>query len=85
MAGFSVQEFTELLPSPIGSWMVGYVAMQNSPRADLDGDKDIHNLKGRGYRGEEIAGNDGTCVIVKERRPTLAGRLPRHGTRASSW
>ena len=51
--------------------MVGYVAVQNSPRADLDGNKDIQNLKGRGYRGEEVAGNYGACVNCEGTSPNV--------------
>src|ERR1700693_2615503 len=90
MAGFSIQELTELLSSPFGSRMIRYIAVQNPPRTDLDRDKDVQDLKRRCHRGEEIAGDDVTCMIANERRPTLAGRLPRpptllqvlaHGTR----
>ena len=76
MAGFSIQEFTELLSGPLGRRMIRYVAVQNPPRADLDRYKHVQDVKRRGHRGEEVAGDDGTCMIVKECRPTLARRLP---------
>jgi hypothetical protein len=34
-------------------------------------------LKDRSHRGEEIASDDGTCMIVNECSPTLTGWLPR--------
>jgi len=42
MAGFSVQEFTELLSGPLGRRMIRYVVVQDPPRANLDRDKDVN-------------------------------------------
>ena len=80
MAGFSVQEITELLSGPIGSRMICHIAVKNPPRTNLDGDKDVQDLKHSGHRREQVAGYDGTRMIVNERRPTLTGRLPRKPT-----
>ena len=77
ITGFSIQELTELLSGPIGSRMIRYIAVQYPPRTDLDRYEDVLDLKRSGHRGEEVAGDDGTCVVVNERRPTLTGRLPR--------
>ena len=76
MAGLSVQELTELLSGPLGRRMIRYIVVQDPPRADLDRDKDVQDVKSRGHRGEEVAGDDGICMIVKECRPTLTRRLP---------
>jgi len=76
MARFSIQEFAELLSGPLGSLMIRHIAVQDPTRADLDRDKDVQDLKRGCHRGEEVAGDDGTCMIVKECRPTLTGRLP---------
>ena len=80
MAGFSIQELTELLSGQIGSRMICHIAVKNPPRTDLDRDKDVQDLKRSGHRGEQVAGDDGTGMIVNERRPTLTGRLPRTPT-----
>lgn len=80
MAGFSVQELTELLSGPFGSWMISHIAVQNSSRPDLDRDKDVQGLKRRSHRGEEIASDNGACMIVNERCPPLTAWLPRTPT-----
>ena len=80
MAGFSIQELTELLSGPIGSRMIRHIAVKNPPRANLDRDKDVQDLKRSGHRGEQVAGDDLTRMIVNERRPTLTGWLPRPPT-----
>jgi hypothetical protein len=77
MARFSIQEFAELLSGPLGSRMIRHIAVQDPTGADLDPDKDVQGLKRRRHRSEEVAGDDGTCMIVKECRPTLNGWLPR--------
>src|ERR1700693_1643010 len=77
MAGFSIRELTELLSGPFGSRMIRYIAVQDPPRTDLECDKDVQDLKRRGHRDEEVAGDAVTCMIVNERRPTLPRRLPR--------
>src|SRR5271170_1790373 len=80
MTGFSIQELAELLSGPIGSGMIRYIAVEDPPRTNLDHDKDVQDLKRRGHRGEKVTGDDVTCMIVNERRPTLPGRLPRTPT-----
>ena len=68
MARFSIQEFAELLSGPLGSRMIRHIAVRDPARADLDRDKDVQDLERRGHRGEEVAGDDATCMIVKECR-----------------
>jgi hypothetical protein len=77
MVGFSIQEPIELRSVPIGSRMICHIAVKNPPRTDFDRDKDVQDLKRSGHRDEQVAGDDGTRMIVNERRPTLTGRLPR--------
>src|SRR5665213_1042347 len=36
------QELAELLGGPFGGWMLGHVAVQNPPRADLHGHENVH-------------------------------------------
>ena len=80
MVGFSIQELTELLSGPIGSRMICHIAVKSPSRTDLDRDKDVQDLKRSGHRGEQVAGDDGTRMIVNERRPTVTERLPRTPT-----
>jgi hypothetical protein len=58
------QKLAELLGGPFRGRMFSHVAMQNSARADLHRHEDIENPEIRGYRNEEIAGDDGLGVII---------------------
>ena len=55
MAGFAIQELTELLSGPIGIRMICHIAVKNPPRTNLDRDEDVQpaghipsTLPGRG-------------------------------------
>ena len=80
MAGFSIQELAELLSGPIGIRMICHIVVKNPPRTSLDRDEDVQDLKRSGHRGEQVAGDDRTRMIVNQRRPTLTRRLPRPPT-----
>ena len=49
--------------------MGGDVAMDQAPAVMLDHNKHVQQTKGRGYRNEEIAGNDSLGVQAQEGRP----------------
>ena len=52
------KELAELLHRPFSRWMRRDIDMENSPRADLHGDKDIQNPESRCRTDEEIARDD---------------------------
>jgi len=56
--------------------MFCHIAMQNPPRTDLHGNKDIQNPERRCHRNKKIAGDDPLGVVPHEGRPALAGAPP---------
>jgi hypothetical protein len=65
---FESDGLTQLLQRPGGTWMDSDVAMDQAPTVVLDHNKDVKQTKGRGYRNEEIAGNDSLSVQAQEVR-----------------
>src|SRR5262249_24119076 len=62
----------KLLHGPPSCRMLRYVAVQNSPCADLHDHKDVQHAEARRHHGGEIAGDDGVRVISYEGFPALS-------------
>jgi hypothetical protein len=56
--------------------MGGNVAVDQAPAVVLDYNKYIQQTKGRGYRDEEITGNDSLSVQAQEGRPAQITSRP---------
>ena len=61
----------ELLHGPQGCRMFGYVAVQNSARAELQQDEYIKDAEADRYGNEEVASDNSTGMVPDERRPPL--------------
>ena len=71
------QKLAELLDRPLGSRVLGDVAVQNPPRADFHRNEYVQDAERRSHGHEKVASDDGLCMIPYKGCPTLAG--------ASAW
>ena len=63
--------FTQLQACPVSRWLLGDIGVDQSPRSVFDQHEDIQHTKVHGYDGTKITGNNGVCVILRERSPRL--------------
>ena len=62
--------------SPLSSWMLGDVEMNNAPAIMSESKKHIQDLKSHGGNHEEVNGNQLFNVVIQEGPPRLGRRLP---------
>jgi len=63
--------FPELLQGPGRTGMRCHVAMQDSTGSHLHDDEHVEHAKPRRHSNQEVAGHDGSRMVVKERLPVL--------------
>src|SRR5262249_19819518 len=67
----------ELLKGPIRARMFGHVEVEDSSRADLHRQEDIHDSERRSDGNKEVARDDRLDVVPNKRGPALIGSAAR--------
>ena len=79
---------TQLLNDPGAGWVLGHVAVQDSPPVMGDDEEAIENSECERWHGEKVHRSNGLTMVVQECRPSLcrfgiSGRFPhpaQHGS-----